>query len=180
MGSTPGPEHRTEGRPIGSMRGPAAHTVHLPMGSTRGPSHRAGGIPNGWISGPEQAIVAITRLSPPRESGPNGITRMAQAEAGTCRRRSGRAGPRYNTCMGDRQLLARIHANPGILTGKPVIRGTRLSVDFILNLLAHGSSFEEILEEYEGLEREDILACLLFATRALEDASFMPLIAETA
>jgi len=82
--------------------------------------------------------------------------------------------------MRDQELLQRIHSTPEILTGKPVIRGTRLSVDFILNLLAHGATFEEILEEYQGLEREDILGCLLFATRVLEDASFMPLAAETA
>jgi uncharacterized protein (DUF433 family) len=64
------------------------------------------------------------------------------------------------------------------MVGKPVIRGTRLTVEYILNLLAHGSTAEEILEEYEGLTREDIQACLLFATRSLQNMDFMPLGAE--
>jgi len=58
---------------------------------------------------------------------------------------------------------------------KHVIRGTRLSVEYILNLLAHGATVTEILEEYEGLIEADIRACLLFATLALESVSFMPL-----
>jgi uncharacterized protein (DUF433 family) len=49
------------------------------------------------------------------------------------------------------------------MVGKPVIRGTRLTVQYILGLLAHGATIEEILQEYEGLTREDILACLQFA-----------------
>lgn len=77
--------------------------------------------------------------------------------------------------MTDEQLLQRIVCDPKIMTGKPVIRGTRLTVDFILNLLAHGMSEEEIREEYPGLSQEDIRACLLFATKALKDTDFMPL-----
>ncbi len=53
--------------------------------------------------------------------------------------------------------------------------GTRLTVEYILNLLAHGSISKEILQEYEGLTQEDIQACLLFATRSLQDTEFMPL-----
>lgn len=53
----------------------------------------------------------------------------------------------------------RITLNPNVMTGKPVIRGTRLTVQFILGLLAHGASMEEILEEYKGLTREDIQTC---------------------
>ena len=49
------------------------------------------------------------------------------------------------------------------LCGKPVIQGTRLSVEFILNLLAHHMSWDEILQEYPGLTVHDIQACLLFA-----------------
>jgi uncharacterized protein (DUF433 family) len=66
------------------------------------------------------------------------------------------------------------------MVGKPVIRGTRLTVDYLLNLLAHGSTIEEILGEYEGLEREDIRAALLFASKSLADAAFMPMVAESA
>ncbi len=79
----------------------------------------------------------------------------------------------------DEQLLARISIDPKVMVGKPVIAGTRLSVEFILNLLAHGSSRDEILAEYAGLAPEDIQACLLFATKSLEGTSFMPLTMET-
>jgi uncharacterized protein (DUF433 family) len=82
--------------------------------------------------------------------------------------------------MTDQKLLERIVLNPGVLTGKPIIKGTRLSVEYILNLLAHGATVAEILEEYDGLTQQDIQACLLFATRALENTSFMPLSSEIA
>jgi len=80
----------------------------------------------------------------------------------------------------DQQLLDRITLNPKVMVGKPVIKGTRLTVEYILNLLAHGATTEEILEEYNGLTPEDIQACLLFATRSLENTSFMPLTVESA
>jgi uncharacterized protein (DUF433 family) len=80
--------------------------------------------------------------------------------------------------MEDDQLLERIVLNPKVLVGKPVIRGTRLTVDYVLNLLAHGTTEQEILEEYKGLTEEDIRACFLFATKALKDTDFMPLATE--
>jgi uncharacterized protein (DUF433 family) len=80
----------------------------------------------------------------------------------------------------DAQLLERITASPDVMTGKTVIRGTRLTVEYILNLLAHGSSEEEILAEYSGLAVEDVRACVLFAVRVLQDSDFMPLMAESA
>jgi uncharacterized protein (DUF433 family) len=80
----------------------------------------------------------------------------------------------------DKKLLDRIVLNPDIMVGKPVIRGTRLTVDYILNLLAHGASEHDILSEYEGLTIEDIQACFLFATKSLENIDFMPLIKEQA
>jgi uncharacterized protein (DUF433 family) len=80
--------------------------------------------------------------------------------------------------MTDEQLLNRISLNPQVMVGKPVIRGTRLTVEYILNLLAHGATATEILEEYSDLTQEDIQACLLFATRSLESMAFMPLAAE--
>lgn len=82
--------------------------------------------------------------------------------------------------MTDRLLLERITLNPKVMVGKPVIRGTRLTVEFILNLLAHGTTTAEILEEYDGLTLEDIQACLLFARESLSRTEFMPLIMETA
>ena len=80
--------------------------------------------------------------------------------------------------MKDQQLLERITLNPQVMVGKPVIKGTRLTVEYILNLLAHGMTVTEILQEYTGLTREDIRACLLFANKSLESTVFMPLVAE--
>ena len=77
--------------------------------------------------------------------------------------------------MNDQQLLERIIINPAIMVGKPIIKGTRLTVEYILNLLAHGDTASDILKEYDGLKAEDIQACLLFATKSLENTSFMPL-----
>ena len=77
--------------------------------------------------------------------------------------------------MTDEQLLDRVSVDPRVMVGKPVIKGTRLPVEYILNLLAHGATVEEILEEYKGLVQEDIQSCLLFATKSLETVSFMPL-----
>ena len=59
-----------------------------------------------------------------------------------------------------KELIARIAVQPGILGGKPVIRGTRISVEFILSLLSSGMSIDEILTDYSHLKREDILAAL--------------------
>ncbi|MFP4364137.1 MAG: DUF433 domain-containing protein [Spirochaetia bacterium] len=76
--------------------------------------------------------------------------------------------------MKDLELLNRIEIDKEVLHGKPVIKGTRLAVDFILNLLAHDMTKEEILNEYRDLNREDILACLLFAKEAMENTEFFP------
>jgi uncharacterized protein (DUF433 family) len=77
--------------------------------------------------------------------------------------------------MKESQLLERISINPKVMVGKPIIKGTRLTVEYILNLLAHGSTPQEIIQEYGGLTQEDIQACLLFATRSLQNTDFMPL-----
>jgi len=61
------------------------------------------------------------------------------------------------------------------MVGKPIIKGTRLTVEYILGLLAHGVTIDEILGEYPGLVKDDIYACLLFATKTLEDVSFVTL-----
>ena len=82
--------------------------------------------------------------------------------------------------MNDRILLERIALNPKIMVGKPVIKGTRLTVEFTLNLLAHGETVAEILDEYDGLTLEDIQACLLFAKESLNRTEFMPLVMESA
>jgi uncharacterized protein (DUF433 family) len=77
--------------------------------------------------------------------------------------------------MSNQQLLSRITTNSEVMVGKPVIKGTRLAVEYILNLLAQGASVAEILDEYDGLEEEDIRACLLFAAQSLENMTFMPM-----
>lgn len=77
--------------------------------------------------------------------------------------------------MSDQELLSRITTNSEVMIGKPVINGTRLTIEYVLNLLAHGASISEILEEYDGLEEADIRACLLFASQSLESTTFMPL-----
>ena len=74
------------------------------------------------------------------------------------------------------KLLEHIEINPKIMVGKPVIKGTRLTVQYVLNLLAHGTAFDKIIQEYNGLTKEDILACILYASEMLEDTTFMPLI----
>ncbi len=78
--------------------------------------------------------------------------------------------------MGHNVLLERITLNPKVMAGKPVIRGTRLTVQHILNLLANGATVEEIIREYNGLTKEDISACLLYASETIESTTFMPLV----
>ena len=69
----------------------------------------------------------------------------------------------------DTTLLNRITTNPSILTGKPVIRGMRISVEQILKMLSRGISHQDILNEYPLLEEDDIRACLLFAASKLSN-----------
>ncbi len=58
---------------------------------------------------------------------------------------------------------ARIVLDPQVLAGKPVVRGTRLSVEFVVGLLAEGWSEQDILDNYPGLQGDDIRACLAYA-----------------
>lgn len=61
----------------------------------------------------------------------------------------------------------RIVVNPDVLLGKPVIRGTRLAVEFIIDLLAQGWSEQDIMGNYPGVTHEDIAACLSYAGELL-------------
>lgn len=54
----------------------------------------------------------------------------------------------------------RIVIDPAILVGKPVVKGTRLAVEFVLDLLAGGWTFDQILDNYPGLTAEDVRACI--------------------
>jgi uncharacterized protein (DUF433 family) len=69
----------------------------------------------------------------------------------------------------------RITVNPKILAGKPIIKGTRISVELILDLLANGWTTEQILENYPQLKREDITAVLKYATEILKEERVYPL-----
>ena len=67
--------------------------------------------------------------------------------------------------MSKAQLLERITIEPGKCGGRPCIRGQRMRVKDVLELLSAGASYEEILADYPFLERDDLLACLEFAAR---------------
>ena len=71
----------------------------------------------------------------------------------------------------EEDLLKRITVDPNMCHGKPVVRGMRYPVEVILDLLAAGMTFEEIIEDYPDLEREDFQACLLFARNLLKGNS---------
>lgn len=70
--------------------------------------------------------------------------------------------------MEQKELLQRITIDPLICHGKPCIRGMRFPVSSILEYLAGGDTVEDILEEFEDLEREDIYACLAYAVLAVD------------
>jgi uncharacterized protein (DUF433 family) len=65
--------------------------------------------------------------------------------------------------------------DPEILAGKPVIRGTRIAVEFVVDLLARGWSTEQILEEYDHLQEDHIHACLAYASEVLRSEKVYPL-----
>lgn len=67
-----------------------------------------------------------------------------------------------------------IHLDPEILVGKPVVRGTRLAVEFIIGLLAQGWTEAQVLDNYPGLTAEDIRACLGYAQEILEGEKVFP------
>ncbi len=70
----------------------------------------------------------------------------------------------------------RIVVNPKILVGKPIIKGTRIAVEFVVDLLGRGWTTEQILHEYDHLCPEDIQACLAYASEVLkaERVYFLP------
>lgn len=75
------------------------------------------------------------------------------------------------------ELLKRIHIDPNVMVGKPVIHGTRLTVGHILGLLADGWTNQEIIAEHRKLTDEDIAACLVFAQETVDHATFVPMVA---
>jgi uncharacterized protein (DUF433 family) len=69
----------------------------------------------------------------------------------------------------------RIVLDPQVLSGKPVIKGSRLAVEFIVGLLAQGWSEDEVLRNYPGISRDDLLACLAYAQQMLQSERVYPL-----
>jgi uncharacterized protein (DUF433 family) len=77
--------------------------------------------------------------------------------------------------MTDEEDDARIIIDPAILVGKPVIRGTRIAVEFVIDLLAEGWSHEQILSNYPHLVAEDIAACLRYARSMMKRERVYPI-----
>lgn len=71
--------------------------------------------------------------------------------------------------MDREELLKRISIDPTVCFGKPCVRGSRLWVSFLLDLLADGQSIEDILKEYPQLQRRDILACIAYGAEMSRD-----------
>jgi uncharacterized protein (DUF433 family) len=68
----------------------------------------------------------------------------------------------------------RISADPAVLRGKPVVKGTRIAVEFIIDLLAQDWTREDVLRNYPGLTDDDIRACLAYAKEVLESERVFP------
>jgi uncharacterized protein (DUF433 family) len=75
----------------------------------------------------------------------------------------------------EKRFLNRIEINPDVMLGKPVIRGTRITVELILRKLAQNIPQEEILADYPKLKREDIQAAIAYAATALSTEDIFPL-----
>lgn len=69
---------------------------------------------------------------------------------------------------------ARITLDPAVLVGKPVVRDTRVAVEFVLDLVAGGWSFDQVLASYPGLTTEDLRACFAYARDSLVGVPILP------
>ncbi len=77
----------------------------------------------------------------------------------------------------EEELLERIVINPKVMGGKPIVKGTRITVEQVLKLLAQGLSTREILSDYPHLSKEDISAVLLYAAKVASEEEIYPLTA---
>jgi uncharacterized protein (DUF433 family) len=77
--------------------------------------------------------------------------------------------------MKDQELLKRLSIDPKIMLGKPVVKGTRLTVEYVIDRLAHGATASDLMNEYDGLTCDDVSACLLFAKQSLSETDYLPL-----
>ena len=82
--------------------------------------------------------------------------------------------------MTQAELLERITIDPAIFAGKPIVRGRRLAVEHVLGMLAGGDDVDTLLEGYPWLERDDVLACLVYAHRVVEHERVEPIIVRAA
>jgi uncharacterized protein (DUF433 family) len=80
--------------------------------------------------------------------------------------------------IANEELLQRITINPKVLVGKPVIRGTRISVEHVVRLLAQGISEPEILRQYPHLQPEDVRAALAYAAAVLANEEVFPVLVQ--
>ena len=74
----------------------------------------------------------------------------------------------------------RIEVNPAVLVGKPIIKGTRISVELILDRMADGWTMEDVLASYPGISREDVLAALSFSSELFKEESYIAIAKATA
>ena len=75
---------------------------------------------------------------------------------------------------GNMELLERVTARPDVFGGKPIIRDMRISVELVLSLLSQGATQDEVLDDYPGLEPEDIRACIAYAHRVIAGDTLAP------
>lgn len=77
----------------------------------------------------------------------------------------------------EEELLERIVVNPKVMGGKPIVKGTRITVEQVLKLLSQGLSTGEILKDYPHLSKEDISAVLLYAAKVASEEEVYPVTA---
>jgi uncharacterized protein (DUF433 family) len=77
--------------------------------------------------------------------------------------------------MTTEDLLQRIEVDPGVMAGKPVIRGTRIPVELIVRMLGEGVAEADLLEQYPRLQPDDIRAALIYAARVLGNEEILPI-----
>jgi uncharacterized protein (DUF433 family) len=75
----------------------------------------------------------------------------------------------------EEELLERIVINPKVMVGKPIVRGTRITVELVLKLLSQGLSVKEILKDYPHLSKQDISAVLLYAAKVASEEEIYPI-----
>ena len=74
----------------------------------------------------------------------------------------------------EEELLERIVVNPKIMGGKPIVRGTRITVEQVLKMLAQGLSVDEILKDYPHLSKDDVAAVLFYAAKVAGEEEIFP------